>query len=209
MVSTSSPSSAALASSRRRIVLLNGHPAPTSLSGALADAYETAAIAAGHVVHRHDLHAMQFNDDFGQSSFRGAKKLEPDLDAFMRDLHDAAHVVLVTPMWWGGLPARTKGLFDRAFLPGTAFDPRQKKLGLPTPLLAGRSARLILTSDTPGWAFSLLYRSAVKHQVKNQIFGYVGIAPTTFTHFSPVEHSTPAIRQGWLDEVAGFGRRGI
>lgn len=189
--------------------MVNAHPAVTSFSGALADAYEQGAVAAGHVVRRHNLHEMAFDDDFGQAGFRGAKPLEPSLLAFMESLHWSQQIVLVTPMWWGGLPARAKGLFDRAFLPGTAFDPRHKTMGLPKPLLAGRGARLILTSDTPWWAFSLLYRSAVRHQVTNQIFGYVGVKPTRFTHLSPVEHSTPEIRAGWLRDIGALGGKGI
>jgi len=204
-----SSSSTAVVPDARRIVVLNAHPAAASFSAGLADAYEHGAVAAGHVVRRHNLHEMAFDDDFGQASFKGARPLEPSLLAFMESLHWSQQIVLVTPMWWGGLPARAKGLFDRAFLPGTAFDPRQKTMGLPKPLLAGRGARLILTSDTPWWAFSLLYRSAVRHQVANQIFGYVGVKPTRFTHLSPVEHSTPEIRAGWLRDVGALGRRGI
>lgn len=102
--------------------------------------------------------------------------------------------------------AKTKGLFDRTLLPGYAFDPRQKSKGLPKTLLAGRPARFILTSDTPGWAFSLLYRGALKHHVQRQALSHVGIRPTRFTHFSPVEHSTDAIRAGWLETMRALGR---
>ncbi|MGR3435708.1 MAG: NAD(P)H-dependent oxidoreductase [Shimia sp.] len=63
--------------------------------------------------------------------------------------------MIAAPLWWGGLPAVTKGLFDRILLPGRAFDTRQMRLGLPRPMLKGRSARLILTSHTPRWYMRL------------------------------------------------------
>ncbi|TAG11081.1 MAG: flavodoxin family protein [Rhodobacterales bacterium] len=190
-----------------RILTLDLHPARLSLSAALAQAYRDGATASGHEMRHHALSEMVFDPDLGQSGFRNAPKPEPDLARFQDDLTWAQHVVLVAPMWWGGLPARAKGLFDRSFLPGYAFDPRQRHLGLPKPLLAGRSARLILTSDTPGWAFWLMYHRALRHQVQRQILGYVGIRPMGFTHFSPVEHSTDAQRKAWLATVRSLGTR--
>lgn len=199
-------STSALVTTGRRVVLLNAHPAQTSFSGALAEAYEQGAVAAGHVVRRHNLHAMAFDDDFGQAGFRDTRPLEPALAAFVEDLQWSQHVVMVAPMWWGGLPARAKGLIDRTFLPGIAFDPRQRTMGLPKPLLKGRTARFILTSDTPWWAFRFVYGRSLWRQVKQQIFGYVGIAPTRFTHLSPVEHSTPAVRARWLADIGRLGQ---
>ena len=191
----------------RRILVADLHPARVSLAAGLAQAYRTGAEGAGHQTRTATLSGMTFNPDFGPSSFRNAPALEPDLQAFRDSLTWAKHIVLILPMWWGGLPAKTKGLFDRTLLPGYAFDPRQKRMGLPKPLLSGRTARLILTSDTPGWAFGLLYRTALKHQVQRQILSYVGIKPAGFTHFSPVEHSTDTIRARWLTQTEALGRK--
>jgi NAD(P)H dehydrogenase (quinone) len=190
----------------RRILVADLHPARLSLSAALAQAYRAGAETAGHQIRTATLSEMSFDPDFGQSTFRDAPALEPDLETFRENLTWAEHVVLILPMWWGGLPAKTKGLFDRTLLPGYAFDPRQKRFGLPKPLLAGRTGRLILTSDTPGWAFPLLYRNALKNQVQRQILSYVGIKPMGYTHFSPVEYSTDAIRTAWLAQTETLGR---
>ena len=189
----------------RRILICDLHPGRLSFSAALAQAYREGAEAAGHQIRTACLSDMAFNPDFGQASFRNAPALEPDLETFRADLTWAEHVVLVTPMWWGGLPAKAKGLFDRTLLPGYAFDPRNRRHGLPRPLLTGRTARVILTSDTPGWAFLLLYRGALKHQVQRQILSYVGVRPVGFTHFSPVEHSTPERRELWLGKSRQLG----
>ena len=189
----------------RRILVVDLHPARLSLSAALAQAYHAGAEAAGHQLRLLALSEMTFNPDLGQAGFRDAPAPEPDLQRFQADLIWAEHLVLVAPMWWGGLPAKAKGLFDRTFLPGFAFDPRQRTFGLPKPLLGGRSARLILTSDTPGWAFGLMYRQALRHQVQRQILAYVGIRPMRLTHLSPVEHSTDTRRADWLARVRTLG----
>jgi NAD(P)H dehydrogenase (quinone) len=189
----------------RRILIADLHPSRLSLSAALAQAYAKGATDKGHEVRTASLSGMVFNPDFGQSEFRNAPALEPDLDRFRADLTWAAHVVFVSPMWWGGLPAKAKGLFDRTFLPGYAFDPRERRMGVPKPLLSGRTARVILTSDTPGWAFWLMYRKALKHQLDRQILRFVGLKPVGLTHFSPVEHSTADIRARWLGDTRLLG----
>ena len=145
--------------------------------------------------------------DFGQASFRNAPALESDLETFRENLVWAEHVVLITPMWWGGLPAKAKGLFDRVLLPGFAFDPRQRRMGVPTPLLSGRTAHFMLTSDTPAWAFWLMYGRALKQQVHRQIIAFVGLKPVRHTHYSPVEHSTPEIRARWISDTRSLGAR--
>ncbi len=191
----------------RRILVVDLHPARLSLSAALAQAYRDGAQAAGHEVRIARLSEMSFDPDFGQAGFRNAPALEPDLEAFREDLLWAEHVVLITPMWWGGLPAKAKGLFDRTFLPGFAFDPRQRRMGLPIPLLSGRTAHFMLTSDTPSWAFWLMYGRALKRQVQRQILSFVGLKPVRHTHYSPVEHSTPRIRARWLEDTRLLGAR--
>jgi NAD(P)H dehydrogenase (quinone) len=191
----------------RRILIVDLHPARLSLSAALAQAYHDGALSAGHEVRTATLSEMAFNPDFGQAGFRNAPTLEPDLETFRENLVWAEHVVLISPMWWGGLPAKAKGLFDRMLLPGFAFDPRIRRMGLPKPLLAGRTAHFMLTSDTPAWAFWLMYGRALKRQVQRQILSYVGLKPVRHTHFSPVEHSTPQIRDRWLQGTRLLGAR--
>jgi putative NADPH-quinone reductase len=166
------------------------------------------ARGAGHAVTRLNLSGMTFAPDLGQSGFAKAPPPEPDLEAALAAIAAAEHVVLVSPMWWGGLPAKAKGLFDRAFLPGRAFDPRIRRGGLPKPLFAGRTARLVLTSDTPTLWFRLLYGQAMRRQVERQILSFCGLKPQGFTHFSPVEHSTDAIRARWLDRARAIGAAG-
>ncbi|MEM1287459.1 MAG: NAD(P)H-dependent oxidoreductase [Pseudomonadota bacterium] len=136
----------------KRIFILNGHPAPTSLSRSFAESYETAASGLGHQTRVKHLCEMDFDADYGTNGYADPKPLEPILEDALTDLEWCEHFVLCTPMWWGGLPGKLKGFFDRTLKPGRAFGTRETtKMGLPKPLLTGRSARVILTADTPGF----------------------------------------------------------
>ena len=192
---------------QKRIFILNGHPARSSLSHHFAETYARAAQTAGHALRLSHLHDLQFDADFGFGGYKEVKPLEPDLEQTLDSLRWSEHLVVLAPMWWGGLPAKLKGVIDRILLPGTGFDPRNIKYGFPAPLLSGRSARVIVTSDTPDWYFRLAYRSALKTQLRGQIFGYVGIKPMRMTHFSGASHPAPATVERWSRSVARLGAK--
>ena len=194
----------------KRIFILDGHPAATSLSRHFAEAYAASARAAGHDVRMTHLSDMEFDADFGKGGFGDWKPLEPALEKVMRDLSWSNHFVLAMPMWWGSLPAKLKGLIDRTFLPGTTFDTRvTDRLGLPAPLLTGRSARVIVTADTPGWFQRLRYRNALIHQLRGQILGFVGIRPARFTWFAGASHPGAGVVRRWARAVKGLGARAV
>lgn len=178
--------------SGKRIFILNGHPAEVSLNRAMAEIYAASAQSAGHTVKIMHLQEMTFDIDHGFNGYRHIKPLEPVLERVLEAIRWSDHVVVVSPMWWGGLPAKLKGLIDLVFQPGQTFDTRHLDWkGMPKPLLTGRSARLIMTSDTPGWFLRLMYGNAIVYQFRHQIMGFVGITPTRVSYFAPASHPKP------------------
>ena len=149
---------------------------------------------------------MTFDLDFGQGNYDDFKPLEPVLDHFLSDLEWADHLVIAMPMWWGGLPAKLKALFDRAFIPGRTFNTRVTRMGMPTPMLTGKTARVIMTSDTPLWFERLIYKRAIMHQITKQILGFVGIKPTRYTYFSGASKASAEAVNKWQRIVAQLGK---
>lgn len=194
--------------STKKIIVLNGHPGETSLSKSLCDTYAASAKAKGHAVRFHDISAMQFDMDYGQGGYKNPKPLEPDLEAFLADLEWADHVVVATPLWWGAIPAKLKGVFDRALMPGRTFDTRNPNMmGVPAPMLTGKTARVLLTSDTPPLLLKLIYSNAIKKIISRQILGFVGVKPTRFSSFAPATDAKGKKVEGWLQKVAGLGAK--
>lgn len=195
---------------KKRIFVLNGHPAAESLTGSVAQSYADAAQKAGHEVRVAHLHDMDFDPDYGTGNYVNMKPLEPELEQVLQDIEWSNHVVLATPMWWGGVPAKLKGVFDRAFLPGRTFDTRNKTaIGLPAPLLTGRTGRVIIMSDTPKWFFRLAYRNALMVQLRGQILGFIGIKPLKFTHFNGASEPKPGKVARWLKKAATIGAQAV
>lgn len=190
----------------KKIFVLNGHPAEESLNRTLAETYAQSAINAGHQVKLLHLSDLNFDPDYGFSGYVNQKPLEPELEEVLSAIEWSEHVVLTTPMWWGGLPAKLKGVFDRALLPGRAFSTRETNwMGLPAPMLEGRTGRVFITSDTPGWFMRWHYHNALLRQLKDQIFGFVGIKLSKIIHFSGASHPKAGLVDKWISDVRKYG----
>jgi len=189
-----------------RILILDGHPAHDSFCGALAGEYAEKARAKGHDVRLRYLSAMEFDPDFGVARFKDARPLEPDLQALWDDIVWCEHFVLAHPLWWGGLPAKLKGVFDRVLLPGKAFQYVSGK-PLPEKLLKGRTSEVLVTSDTPGWYFRWVYGAGIRRQTEKQILGFCGLKPKGYHMFSPIRGSSDGSRAKMLSRAGELGRR--
>lgn len=190
----------------RKITVILGHPDAASYCGGLADAYVQAARQAGHDVKFFKLGEIDF-DPVLRHGYRQIQPLEPGLLEVQQAITWAEHLVFVFPMWWGGLPALLKGFFDRVFLPGFAFKYR-KGSQLWDKLLAGRSARALVSLDTPAWYYTLFYWRPLHLTLRRTILQFCGIKPVRITSFAPVRFADEARRGRWLAQVRQIGARG-
>lgn len=179
-------------------LVIDGHPNPQSLCAAIAARY-AAAHEGASVLALRDLDFDQ-NMHFG---YTRRQELEPDLQLAWQRLLDADHVVVVTPVWWGSVPALLKGFFDRLLLPKRAY--RMKPNGLPEGLLSGRTGRVIVTTDSPLWYLPLVGDTTVRH-VRQTTLRFCGIAHVKATRFGPVKGSTDELRAKWLSKIERIAR---
>ena len=187
-----------------RLLIIDAHPNPESLCAALAAHYAEAAERGGATASVLALRALRFDPVLHQG-YRGEQALEPDLRRAQQLIEDCDHLCLVTPLWWGSVPALLKGFFDRTLQRGWAY--RYKDNGNPLGLLAGRSARLLLTTDSPGWYLRLLQGDPTVKQLVRSTLKFCGFQPVRVTRFGPVHHSTPEARRRWLAQAAALGAR--
>ena len=194
----------------KKIFILNGHPDSEGMCRAIADTYEHSARDAGHTVERLNIGDMQF-DPMLHKGYRAIQALEPDLLRFQELVKWADHFVVIHPVWWVGMPAILKGLFDRAWLPGSAFRYMKMKDGKKSlfwhRLYRGKTARIIITSGTPPLLVRLLPGN-VNAQLKWGILWFAGFSTHT-TWFGPAENIPEARKVHWLAKVARLGEKGI
>lgn len=192
----------------KNIFIIMAHPSngPTFVR-ALADAYEEEAVRAGHEVRRVNLGELVF-DPILHDGYKSVQVLEPDLVRVQDDMRWAEHIVILYPNWWCTMPALLKGMFDRMFLPGFAFRfYKDGRLGWEQ-LLKGRSARVIVTMDSPPILLRLLFGDYT-NEVRRGILGFAGIRPVRMTHVGPMKNAHEERRKHVLKKIGRLGRLGI
>jgi putative NADPH-quinone reductase len=194
--------------SPQRILVLDGHPDADRqrFIHALADAYAQGAGGAGREVRRLDLAGLEVRSLQGNADFLKGTPSEA-IRRCQDDLAWAEHVVILFPLWLGDMPGLLKMLLEQVARPGFAFEANRGR-GLPRKLLAGRTARLIVTMGMPAFFYRWYYRA---HSVKNlerNILSFCGITPARRTLLGMVEGVSAARRQRWLEKVRQLGEQG-
>ncbi len=187
---------------KKRVLILAANPKKDSFTHHLAHAYTQAALQK-HDVQLLDLCTMEFNLNLSMGYAENAE-LEASLTAFQKALEWCDHLVIFTPIWWGSLPAKLKGLIDRTFLPGFAFQYESGKV-IPKKLLTGKTAQIIMTMDTPPWYYRLIQGAPAIKQLKTATLKFVGFKSVKSKMLGPIINSTRKAREKWLSDMSKLG----
>lgn len=187
----------------KKVLIINGHPNKESLCFSLGEAYKKGALKKGAEVNEIIISDLDFNPNL-QSGYHKRTELEPDLLDAWEKIKWSDHMVWVHPVWWGGLPAITKGFLDRLFLPGMAFQYRENSVWWDR-LLSGKTAHIITTLDQPSWYYTLTVGRPSVNQLKKSTLEFCGVKPVKVSYVGPVKKSKEADRIQWLDRIEKTG----
>ncbi|WP_281633190.1 NAD(P)H-dependent oxidoreductase [Flavobacterium luteolum] len=187
----------------KKILIINGHPNSESFNFGIAESYKSGAIASGAQVETITIANLNFNPNlkFGYQKRTG---LEPDLLESWEKIKRADHLVWIHPVWWGGLPAITKGFIDRLFLPGMTFQYRENSVWWDK-LLKGKTAHIITTLDQPGWYYRLFFGRPSVNQLKKSTLEFCGVKPVRVSYVGIIKGSNEEQRKKWLEKVYNLG----
>ncbi|MDQ1166642.1 NAD(P)H-dependent oxidoreductase [Flavobacterium sp. SORGH_AS_0622] len=191
----------------KKILIINGHPNPDSFNFGIAEFYKNGAEASGAVIETITIASLDFNPNL-KFGYQKRTELEPDLLESWGKIKRADHLVWIHPVWWGGLPAITKGFIDRLFLPGMAFQYRENSVWWDK-LLKGKTAHIITTLDQPSWYYRFVYGRPSVNQLKKSTLEFCGIKPVKVSYIGVIKGSEEKQRKKWLDKVYNFGIRNL
>lgn len=188
----------------KKILLINGHPNKESFNYSLAESYKFGATDSGAHVKELVVADLKFDPNL-QFGYQKRMELEPDLVQAVELIKWADHLVWVHPVWWGGLPALTKGFIDRVFLPGITFKNIENSVWWEK-LLKGKTAHIITTLDQPGWYYWLMYGRPSVNQLKKATLEFCGVKPVKVTYIGIVKGSDVNKRDKWKAQVFSLGK---
>jgi putative NADPH-quinone reductase len=191
----------------KRLLVINGHvdPRPERLCHALCEAYARGGREAGHEVRRLDVGELDFPVMREAKEFF-SEQLPPDIKAAQQDIAWAQHLVLVYPLWLGNQPALLRAFFEQTFRYGFALAPPKSKTT--KGLLAGRTARVVVTMGMPGFAYTGIFGGFGERALERAVLWFSGIKPIRHTYFGQVEAVSAEQRGRWLRRMEQLGARG-
>ena len=190
----------------RRIAIIQGHPDPAGhhLLHAMADAYAEGATAARHEVRRLEVAKLEFPLLRTQADFETGIP-PPMLVQPQEDMRWAEHWVFLFPLWHGTMPALLKGFLEHIFRPGFAMEYREKRF--PKGLLAGHSARIIVTMGMPVLFYRWYFGAYGLRGFERSMLSFAGIKPIRECLFG-LAFADEQKRAHWLEDLRKCGRRG-
>jgi len=196
----------------KHIAIIQGHPDPAGhhFCHALAQAYATGAREVGHDVEFIDVGTLEFPLLRRRADLEGGVIPKAVQDA-QAALTRADHVVMIFPVWNGGMPALLKGFLEQTFRASFMF-PEAKPgtaLGFSSyftqrKALAGKTARVIATMQMPAFVYRWYFHP---HPEKNTL-SLSGLGPVRETLIGRVETPDGRKREQWLEKMGRLGRDG-
>lgn len=190
----------------KKILIIQGHPGKDSLCASLSQSYFTQAKQSGFQVKLMHIVDLKFDVSL-YSGYKSDQKLEPDLVLAQNNILEADHLVFIFPNWWGMMPAILKGFIDRTFLPGFAFKYRVKS-PLPEKLLKNKTARIVITMDSPSWYYKWFRHAPGLHALKKGTLEFSGISPVNATLFGPVRKAPKERIESFFKIIETLGKKG-
>jgi putative NADPH-quinone reductase len=191
----------------KRILIIDGHPDAQAghYLHALTKAYYDGARQGGHEVRCIIVSEVEFPLLRSSEDFQTGAPPE-SIRACQESLSWADHVVILFPLWLGSMPALLKGFLEQTLRPGFAFGAAEGRR-LPKKLLAGKSARIIVTMGMPALFYRWYFRAHSLKSLERNILTFCGFRPIRASIIGMVESMGQARRGVWLARVQKFGAR--
>lgn len=189
------------------ICLINGHPDRENghYIPALADAYQKGAEAAGHTVRRLNIAEYDLTPMRSPGQFYGDAD-ETFIKEGQQAILDSHHVVLMFPLWLGGVPAYTRAWLEHMARGGFMLEENEDN-GWPKANMHGKSLRIVCTMGMPSSAYRLFFGAMGVRSMERGMFGISGFHPIHHNFIGMVEGIGQKGREHWIERMEEFGAK--
>ena len=179
------------------------HPYEKSFNHAVFHAVRGILGQLNCVVHAHDLYREGFNPVLTREELGSDKSSDPLVNEYLRELLGSDLLVFIHPNWWGQPPAILKGYIDRVIRPPDCYDFPENDSGggLPVAKLAGKTAIVFNTSNTPAERENGHFGDPLENIWRKCVFDFCGITKYRRVIFRVVADSDSGQRKKWLAEA--------
>ncbi|HPB67836.1 MAG TPA: NAD(P)H-dependent oxidoreductase [Candidatus Omnitrophota bacterium] len=184
-----------------KFLIVYGHPYPRSFNHAIMETFRDRVKENGQEVVVRDLYAIRFDPVLKEEELEGFKKnvYPEDVRREQDYVRWADTLVIISPVWWGGLTSITRGYFDRVFSLNFAY--RETAAG-PQGLLNGKRGYLINTIGAPVPVYEQAgLIGSMKKTIGDIVFDFCSITRAGHKFFGAVGSCSDAERKDMLEDV--------
>lgn len=157
----------------------------------------------GHDVVARDLYAMGFKPVLDQQDLEDFKQgiISMDITQEQRAIDAADVITIVSPLWWGSMPAMLKGYIERIFTYGYAYKIGEDPLS-PIGLLKGKKVLLLTTIAGPDELYKQkgMYEAIAKTW-DWAVFEFCGMEVIGHLYFPGIHHANDQKRRDYLETL--------
>lgn len=190
----------------KNILVIKGHPKEDSFCNSLTDSYVKGLLKAGNKVKVLDLRYLNL-DRFIYFDHTITPDFPLDLIKTQKLMSWADCWVFSYPIWWATAPALVKLFLETMLTSGFAFKYTEPKYGfIPQweKLLKGKTARLIVTLDSPTFYYKLFLKDPNFKMMKANL-NFCGIDKIDKNYFGSIKLSSLKKKQKWIEEIYKVG----
>lgn len=179
-----------------KILIIMGNPEKNSFCNAICETYANAAKELNDEIIIHNTSELALS--FAKPDYKTETQIE-DIKKAQQDVLWCDELIIITPLWWGMIPASLKAYIDYVFASGVTF----KYVGRNgyKKLIQNKSARVILTTDTPPFILKYFMGAPILKIFKMHIFDFCGFKTLKPIVFGPIKTSSERKRKKWLNEI--------
>jgi NAD(P)H dehydrogenase (quinone) len=189
-----------------KVVIVFNHPYEGSYCNAILKSVTVGLKKGGHETGLIHLDKDNFDPVMRAADLKGFKEgnpCDPQVLDYCRRINEAAHLILIFPIWWELMPAIMKGFIDKVIFPGSAYD-YDNSGRFPKMIKRWKNLKgvtLITTMNTPSIVYRILFGNAVKKAVFNGTFWKLGFKNRKWISFNMVKFVSSQKRERWLNKL--------
>jgi putative NADPH-quinone reductase len=187
----------------KKILIITAHPSSHGFTHKIAESFKDGALTKGHEVELVDLYKTDLQIPFLRfEEKKDMANLSPEVLAIQGKIRWSTDMVFVHPLWWMGMPAIMKNLFDNVLTPGFAYKYID---GKKYALLKDKNAHVFFTCDGNMWWMKAAFFLAGPAKIfwGMGLLYFCGIKHKTLKLFDRKFQRTEAEQQKFLKKVRG------
>lgn len=176
--------------------VLIGHPYPKSYNYAILERVKEKTNATViNLIEDNFNPAMLSNDLAG---FSRGNFADPLVGKYQNILSQTDKLIIITPIWWYGLPAIYKGFLDKVMLKGFSY--REESGRLVGTLNNIKETILITTAESPKWYIKYFAGNPIR-TLRKRVFKDMGLKSVKWVHLGNITKTSDKNRNKFLAYV--------